>query len=321
MLITGNRVADVHRRQPGDSADVAGLHLQSRCFRQSAEGIELNNFLHGMPPLTVDDGNGICLSCFAGKNPPHRNASEIVGIVNGCHEHLQRGMNIDRRRRNLLDNRFKNRQHILTRLLEVRYSPAVFGRGIKNGKIERIIVGVKGNKQIEDLIKDIVRTCVRTVHLVNYHDGLKFAGQGLGENKSRLRHRPIESVHQQQHSISHFQHTLHLSAEVGMAGRIHDVDFELLTIRGCVFDSAVFAEDGNASLPLKRVRVHNQAVSSAGQLLQLAFAEHSGLAEQLVHQRGLAMVHMGNNSDISYLFRHPHIYLISFQIGLKKGAV
>ena len=58
--------------------------------------------------------------------------------------------------------------------------------------------------------------------------------------------------HQQQHAVHHVEHALHFTAEVRMAGRVDDVDLGVL-----VADGRVLAQDGDASLSLQVVAVHD----------------------------------------------------------------
>ena len=43
-----------------------------------------------------------------------------------------------------------------------------------------------------------------------------------------LRHRPVDRIDQQQYRIDHRQDPLDFAAEVGMAGRVDDVDLVIL---------------------------------------------------------------------------------------------
>ena len=73
-----------------------------------------------------------------------------------------------------------------------------------------------------------------------------------------------------------------------MAGRINDVDMRTL-----VLNRAVFSKDGNAALFFKVIGVHHAGIHL------LIFAEGAGLPQQLVHQRGFAVVNVGNDGDVA----------------------
>jgi hypothetical protein len=43
-------------------------------------------------------------------------------------------------------------------------------------------------------------------------------------------------------------------------------------------------------------------VLTAGEFVQFGVAKHAGLVQQLVHQRCFAVVNMGNDRNIAYMF-------------------
>ena len=101
---------------------------------------------------------------------------------------------------------------------------------------------------------------------------------------------PSGGVHHEQHAVDHVHDTLDLAAEVGMAGGIDDIDVVIL-----VFERGVFGSDGDPLLLFEIHRIH--------EALLLAFvlvgAESAGLFQKTVDQRGFAMVHVGDNRNIS----------------------
>ena len=81
---------------------------------------------------------------------------------------------------------------------------------------------------------------------------------------------------------------LDLAAEIGVAGRVDDVD-----ARALPDDRGALGEDGDAALTLQVVRIHG----ALGDLLVLA--EGAALLQQAVHQRGLAVVDVGDDRDVA----------------------
>ena len=112
--------------------------------------------------------------------------------------------------------------------------------------------------------------------------------QRLARDEARLRHRAFDRVDQQQHAVDHRQHALDLAAEVGVAGRVDDVD-----ARAAVLDRAVLGEDGDAALALDVVAVHDPLADV------LVRGERAGLLQQAVDQRGLAVVDVGDDGDVA----------------------
>ena len=73
-----------------------------------------------------------------------------------------------------------------------------------------------------------------------------------------------------------------------MAGRVDDVD-----VRALPFDRAVLREDRDAALALEVVRVHHPLLD------MLVRGERARLREQLVDERRLAVVDVGDDRDVA----------------------
>jgi len=63
----------------------------------------------------------------------------------------------------------------------------------------------------------------------------------------------------------------------------------------------IFGENGDAAFSLQGVGVHHPFDGRA------ASAEGSGLLQQFVYQRGLAVIHVGDNGDIAKFFDHDEV--------------
>ncbi len=161
-------------------------------------------------------------------------------------------------------------------------------RGVDDRKVELRLGGTELVEQFESLVDDPLRTRARAVDLVDDDDRQQSLGQRLARDEARLRHGTLDRIDEQQHPVDHRQHALDLAAEVGVAGRVDDVD-----VRAVVLDRTVLGEDGDAALALDRVAVHH----ALGELL--VGGKGPGLDEQLVDQRGLAVVDMGNDGDVA----------------------
>ena len=90
-----------------------------------------------------------------------------------------------------------------------------------------------------------IRAGTRAVDLVDDDDGVETALEGFGRDKTRLGHRAIHGIDQQQHRIHHGQHPLYLSTEISVTGRIHDVNAVVVPIY-----RSILGKDGNAALAL-----------------------------------------------------------------------
>ena len=83
-----------------------------------------------------------------------------------------------------------------------------------------------------------------------------------------------------------------------MPGGVDEIDLDAL-----IGDADVFGEDGYTPFAFDVV-----AVEKAGRGF-FASIEKSNLFEYLVYQRGFAVVHVGDNRDITYFF-HRILYVV-----------
>lgn len=70
--------------------------------------------------------------------------------------------------------------------------------------------------------------------------------------ESRLSHRTVRSVHDERDSIHHVKDTFDFPTEIGVSGRVDDVD-----VRAVVLDARAFGEDGDTAFALEVVGVHH----------------------------------------------------------------
>ena len=176
--------------------------------------------------------------------------------------------------------------------LRVERRVAVQRRRVDDRKVELLFARAELVEQLEGLIDHPLGARARPVDLVDDHDRLQALRQRLARDEARLRHRAFDRVDQQQHAVDHRQHALDLAAEVGVAGRVDDVD-----VRIAVLDRAVLGDDGDAALALDVVAVHHPL----GDVLM--GGERPGLDQQLVDQRRLAVVDVGDDGDVAELAR------------------
>ena len=109
---------------------------------------------------------------------------------------------------------------------------AVACGGIDDGEIKLFFVGSQLDEQIEHLVHDLLGSGSRTVDLVEDDQRLFAECQRLFEHKARLRHAALKRIDQQHDAVNKLQNTLHLAAEVGVSGRVYDVDFDIVVHNG-----------------------------------------------------------------------------------------
>ena len=166
--------------------------------------------------------------------------------------------------------------------------PALLGRAVENGKVELLFGRLERGEQVEDLVGDFGGAGVRPIDLVDDDDRLQSHFERLGDHELGLRQRALGGVDQHQRAVHHVEDALDLAAEIGVAGRIDDIDSGVLPE-----DRGHLGEDGDAALALEVVRIE-RALGDP-----LILAERARLLQQAVDQRGFAMVDMGDDGNVA----------------------
>ena len=128
------------------------------------------------------------------------------------------------------------------------------------------------------------------IDLVDDDDGRPTQCQCLAQYEARLRHRTVERIDHEQHTIDHAENALDFTTEISVSRRVDDIYFCVLPA-----DGRVFCENGDAALFFERVRIHDAVFHD------LIVAECTGLAEHLVDESGLPVVDMGDDGDVANL--------------------
>ena len=166
--------------------------------------------------------------------------------------------------------------------------PALLGRAVEDRELELLLAGVERGEQVEHLVDHLRRPGVRAVDLVDHHDRLESHLQRLGHHELGLRQRSLGGIDQHQGTVDHVENALDLAAEVGVTRRIDDVDAGALPD-----DRRGLGQDRDAALALEIVGVH-RALDDA-----LVFPVGTGLLQQPIDQRSLAVIDMRDNGDVA----------------------
>ena len=199
----------------------------------------------------------------------------------------------------MLDNRIEQIVNIFrfagVGLLEIAGSPAVSAGSVQYRKIQCMLFCAKFHQQIKDLLVDLVSPFVVAVHLVDNRNRGQPSLQRLRKHVPRLRHYPFECIHQKQHAVCHHQHALDLAGEIRVAGGVDDIDVVIIALAVDVVDRAVLGQDRNPALAFERIGIK---YAFAG---EFTLSELARLVKQLVDQRGLTVVDVGDDSYITYV--------------------
>ena len=295
-----------------DGHDVARFGVVDGLALQAAEGQHLGDPA-ALDLLAVDaEGvDGQARRRLAALDAPGEQAAQERVVLDQHGEDLEGAVLLGDRLglRHVADDQVEQRGQGFAGLIEVERRPTGAARGVDVREVQLVVGGADGGEQVEGFVMDAVRIGVGAVDLVQADDGAQAHLQRLAEHELGLGHHPFLGVDQQDAAVHHAQDPLHLAAEVGVAGRVDDVDAGVAGL-AVPQHAGALGQDGDAALALLVVGIHGAfGVGLVG-------AEHPGLGEQLVHQRGLAVVDVGDDGDVAE--RHGILGGVS---GSEEGAL
>ncbi|KCB28214.1 hypothetical protein L543_2719 [Bordetella hinzii L60] len=294
----GHRRADVQVLDAVDQDDVAGfgffhdLALQATELQHLVDAAALDLALGAKAEGDVHAGTHA-----AAVDAAHADLADVAVVVQRDDLHLQRAVGIVVALRHVLQDGFEQRTHVAAAHVLGQAGVARQARGVDHRKVELLFGGAQLVEQFERGVDDKVRARAGTVDLVDHDNGLEAQGQRLAGHEDGLRHRAFHRVDQQQHAIDHGQHALDLAAEVGVSRGVDDVDVGAL-----VLDGAILGQNRDAAFFFQVVRVHDPFSD------RLVLAEGAGLAQQLVDQGRLAVVHVGDDGDVAQCAGHSRSF-------------
>ena len=302
----GYRFADLEALDADHGADVARCHSVHLLAPQALEDVDLLDLRPHHAAVAFAEDDVLPLTQFAPVDTPHGDTAYVFGIVERGDQHLRRPLE-RLRLGDVLDNGVEERVDVVRRLLPVVGHPALLGRAEDGGEVELIFRSVEAEHEVEHHLLHLRRPTVRLVYLVDDHDRFQPQPDGFLEHEARLRHWPLEGVDQQQASVGHVEHTLHLAAEVSVARGVDDVDLVILVI-----DGDVFGEDRNAALAFQVVVVQKLI------RLGLSLAEKFPGQKHLVYQRCFAMIDVCYDCNVPNFLHRTYLSYIS--LVEKSGA-
>ena len=167
------------------------------------------------------------------------------------------------------------------------------------------VVG-QAEQQVGGFADDFGDAGVGAIDLVHAQDDRQLGFQGLAQHEAGLRQRAFGGVDQQHHAVDHGDAALDLTAEIGVAGGVDDVEGDAVRAavlgghRAGVFHCGVLGENGDALLAFQIVGIHHTIRHF------LTLVEHVGLLKHGIDQRGLAVIDVCHNSYISNIAANRH---------------
>ena len=190
----------------------------------------------------------------------------------------------------MLDDRLEQRRHVFAVLVDLAHREAVLRARVNDRKIELLVGRFQLNEEIEDHVEHLVRARVLAVDLVDDDDRFDLVLERFAQNETRLRLRSIVRIDDEQDAIDHLHDALDLAAEIRVTGRIDDVDAVAVPL-----ERGILRADRDPLLALEIHRVHHP-------LLDLLIGtEGAGLPQQLIDERGLAVIDVRNDGDVTNL--------------------
>ncbi len=211
-------------------------------------------------------------------------AQERIGFEDGA-DHAERTFG-DLRSRYVLEHQIEQRcQTFILRAFRVERHPAVASGTVEDREVELFVGGVEIGEEVEDFVDHFLVTTIRTVDLVDGDNRLEADLESLADHELCLRHRTFGGVNQNDGAIHHRQDALDFTAEIGVAGRIDDIDAGVLPD-----NRGRLGENGDPAFLFNITGVHHAFCNA------LVVA---GLLQEFIDQCGFAMIDVCDNSDIT----------------------
>ena len=255
--------------KPGNGDDIARLHFFHRHAIKARESHELGQAagFHNRPILAQHAHRHIEARNTLFHAPGQNAAKEVIAFQDGG-IHREGLFQIHLRRRHMGQDQIEKRRQILARPFQFQIRPALPAGSEKRVEIKLFIARAQGSEKVEDLVMHFIRAGILAVHLIDDHNRLQPARERLGQHEFGLRQRAFGGVAQNNGTIHHGQNALNLTAEIGVAGRVHNVDLHTLPFHG-----GGFGKDGDAAFAFQIIAVKR----ALGDML--IGAEGAGLAQ------------------------------------------
>ena len=172
--------------------------------------------------------------------------------------------------------------------MQLTQRESVLGARVNNREIELLVVRLQLDKEIEHHVEHFVRASVLAVDFVDDNNRLGLVLERLSQHKPGLSLRSIVRVYYEQNSIDHLHDALDLAAKIRVARRIDDIDPITVPLK-----RSVLRANGDPFLAFEIHGIHHPLLGL------LVGAESSGLTQQLIDKRGLAVIDVRNNGDVT----------------------
>ena len=251
MLDVRDRFADRDVFDAGKTDDVARRRFVDIDALQPFEGEQLGDARFLRRAVQFAHRDGVANLHVTVEHAADGDPSEVVARIEVGDQDLQRRLGVPARRRNVVDDRVEQRPEVAPGLVEAQARRAGARARVQHRETELFLRRVQIDEQIVNLVQHFLDARVRPVDLVDDDDRGQPPLERLPEDEPRLRQRTLGRVHEQHDAVHHRQRPLHLAAEIGVAGRVHDINEDVLIV-----DGGVLGENRNPALALEVGIVH-----------------------------------------------------------------
>ena len=210
-------------------------------------------------------------------------------------------------RGDFLQDRVEENSQIAGLLRRIELRDSGLRVGVDDREIELVLGGIQIDEQIVDLVEHFLNAGIRAVDLVDHHDRSQPRLQGFHQHVAGLRQGTFAGIHQQHDAVHDLERALDLAAEIAVAGRVDDVDLDVV-----IPQAGGLGQDGDAALALQFVRIHHALDH------RFVGPEKAALAEHGVYKGGFAVVNVGNDGHVANLFVCSHGNFHGRTNGLKR---
>ncbi len=241
----GEHIADVGVLDPHDRDHVTRMDLGGLFAAERLEGVELLGVCLVTRAVVLDDEDAVAGAKRAREHAPDGDAPDEARVVDGADLHGDRPGDVDVGSRDMLEDRVKERHHVVVRAVRLGAGVAVYGARVDDREVELRVVGTELDHEVEDRVDDLVGPGAGPIDLVDDDHRLQSVFESVPQDEARLGHGPLEGVDDEQDAVGHLEHPLDLTAEIRVARRVDDVDLGVTPA-----DGDVLREDGDAALAL-----------------------------------------------------------------------
>ena len=178
--------------------------------------------------------------------------TNIFIVVNRADQHLGRSFRITFRSRNVVKDSLEQWFHILFFIREIKDSNTSLCRSVYKRTFKLVIRSTEVDKEFKHFINYVIRSCFRTVNLIDTYDNRKFQLESFSQNELCLRHSTFKCINNKYNTIYHLKNTFYFSTEVSMSRCVNDIDLNTIIMNG-----SILRKDCNSTLTLDIIRVHD----------------------------------------------------------------